>query len=620
MSYTSSLLTGKSLIFGGAGTIPASTVSYIVGDAVNGNVIANVATGKSITGKVAAVTYLSLAGTSNTIGDVASGGHFYSDSTTSRIKNASATQFQCFTTGAYIDRSDALYIRTSGGTNKYKLSDTLMECDRISLGGTLGSSVDPGAGGLSLVGALKLGSAISNASAISWTSASGQYIQLVVTGQGGMFIVGYSLVSTTQGNSFWTIGNGAAATGYVDYGGTDLKYNVPTGGTHRKYVNNVEKLSISTSTLALNALVLTSTANTTWYNATGVYTKIGLGSTPLLTLGTVSSHTNDNNWCLGANNSATYAGIEFTTYHNDVRHYTPTYAYHYVNGNTARCLSLGINGGGNTGDETFGIGGLAGYSWSTTTHGGIMYAPGYYMVFGVKTGEWISHAFNGTAKQRFSAALCEFDRLSLGGTIGSSVDPGAGGLNLTGNVLFTTSASYIKGTTGLYILGDRASATTGFVALGGGNTFAQGTGALIAVYGITSGAPGAITYYTGSSGASAKHYFYDKNALNQFTIDETGTAINKGYRTTGIVTKTTTYTATVDDYIILLNHATVGIVLTLPAATASGRTYIIKNINAALCTVQASGAELIDGANTYNVASTVCLKIVDTTSGVWRII
>lgn len=44
-----------------------------------------------------------------------------------------------------------------------------------------------------------------------------------------------------------------------------------------------------------------------------------------------------------------------------------------------------------------------------------------------------------TEKYRFAAALAEFDRLSLGGTIGSSVDPGAGGLALTGKFYISTT-------------------------------------------------------------------------------------------------------------------------------------------------------------------------------------
>lgn len=157
LTATGSLITaaqpvaGKEIRFTATGSADTAK-SQIVADGNAGNVTAQVPAAKTFTIKDGTIPGLVLGAGTYTVGDVASAGHFYSDSNTARIKNASATQFQCYTTGAYIDRSDALYIRTTGGTNKYKLSDTLIETPALSIGGTIGSSTNPSTGGLALTG------------------------------------------------------------------------------------------------------------------------------------------------------------------------------------------------------------------------------------------------------------------------------------------------------------------------------------------------------------------------------------------------------------------------------------------------------------------------------------
>ena len=292
--------------------------------------------------------------------------------------------------------------------------------------------------------------------------------------------------------------------------------------------------------------------------------------------------------------------------------------------------------------------------------GAYFLSDGFATVHNVASGYAHKLEFVGTEKYRFSAALCEFDRLSLGGTIGSSVDPGAGGIyaagnakldrlylgtsgywvdpgmgginipgvirfysgygasiadttlaqiysdggaifqnvasgqylgskiagtlkftlgystsigtfsantfqlgdystnsgiisdgayvyhNATsthqfkvsgstkftvdsdctaaGNFKFSTSSSAVKGTNGLYIYGEGGSggtATSGFVALGGGHSYSSTHGALLAVYGITAGGTGSIHLACGAV-AGASHVFYDKNSAQQLKIDESG--------------------------------------------------------------------------------------------------
>ncbi len=73
----------------------------------------------------------------------------------------------------------------------------------------------------------------------------------------------------------------------------------------------------------------------------------------------------------------------------------------------------------------------------------------------------------------------------------------------------------------------------------------------------------------------------------------------------GIVTKTTTYTATATDYTILCDTTTAGFTVTLPAAaTVPGQVLNIKKISADVntLTIDGNGAETIDGAATQTTA------------------
>ena len=535
----------NAIVFNGIGSVPASTVSYIVGDAANGNVIANVATGKSLQGKVAGTTYFSLAGTSNTIGDVASGGHFYADSTTSRIKNASATQFQCFTTGAYIDRSDALYIRTNAGTNKYKLADALMECDRISLGGTIGSSVDPGAGGLGVVGRIQFTGAGTFSSSLSQiaASASGGYIRHdVPTGMFHGFYVagvaqvaagyglgsggdtcfgmgGYGILGTTTlagigsssaqtlnlnvssigaislkvgGTQYWGISsigaglnavqNATTAVGPFIYmpscAGTPT--GVPTGVTGQVpividttndrlyYYNGSWKQppaaadSLSTLTagtltvpLALGTQLITSTDNSSWLNATGKYIQLGVNGNPLFQVGRGFA-TQSNTWFgLGEFGCRSYDAIRVGLGYDGSNIYYnvntgQTHQFSVLGTNYLVIASTGVTIGSplKTGANDVQFTG-AGTGSSSLTQ---IYADANAgnLLTNLPTGKVRKILFAGTEKYRLAAALMEADRISLGGTIGSSVDPGAGyvgakGLQFTGVGTFDTSKAQIYG-------------------------------------------------------------------------------------------------------------------------------------------------------------------------------
>jgi hypothetical protein len=104
---------------------------------------------------------------------------------------------------------------------------------------------------------------------------------------------------------------------------------------------------------------------------------------------------------------------------------------------------------------------------------------------------------------------------------------------------------------------------------------------LNAVSGMSGGAPGPIGAGTPSTG--------------RFTGLQAAT-----------VTKTLAYTATSSDFTILCDATTAAFSVTLPAAAANpGRIFNVKKIDSSAnaVTIQANGAELIDGANTKVVGA-----------------
>ncbi|HEY4720858.1 MAG TPA: hypothetical protein VII92_03365, partial [Anaerolineae bacterium] len=102
-------------------------------------------------------------------------------------------------------------------------------------------------------------------------------------------------------------------------------------------------------------------------------------------------------------------------------------------------------------------------------------------------------------------------------------------------------------------------------------------------------------------------------------LDADGVVRTSGRRR-ATVTKTDSYTATAYDEVIICNKAT-AMTITLPAATGSGRTYHIKNINTGTVTIDGDGSETIDGATTVDIATQYnCVAVHDYTSGAWATI
>lgn len=92
---------------------------------------------------------------------------------------------------------------------------------------------------------------------------------------------------------------------------------------------------------------------------------------------------------------------------------------------------------------------------------------------------------------------------------------------------------------------------------------------------------------------------------------------------TQVFNKTTvtaaTYTPTVNDCVIYCNSAAAQ-TINLPAATGSGIVYYIKQIGTGAVTLDANGAELIDGQLTQTLVQWDDICIQDGGTGTWYIL
>jgi len=95
--------------------------------------------------------------------------------------------------------------------------------------------------------------------------------------------------------------------------------------------------------------------------------------------------------------------------------------------------------------------------------------------------------------------------------------------------------------------------------------------------------------------------------------------VNTGLYTNAIRTVVTDYVVVATDYLVICNKAT-AMTVTLPAATASGKSYKIKNINEGTVTVDGNAADTIDGELTQDLAQWDCMAITDYAVGLWVIV
>jgi hypothetical protein len=101
-------------------------------------------------------------------------------------------------------------------------------------------------------------------------------------------------------------------------------------------------------------------------------------------------------------------------------------------------------------------------------------------------------------------------------------------------------------------------------------------------------------------------------------LDVTG-----GNKRTVSTTKTTTYQILITDYTIVCEHATVVFTVTLPAASATtiGQIFHIKNIGAAIVSVDQTGTDTLDGyTTTADLSQWDCICIQGQSATGWIII
>jgi hypothetical protein len=141
-------------------------------------------------------------------------------------------------------------------------------------------------------------------------------------------------------------------------------------------------------------------------------------------------------------------------------------------------------------------------------------------------------------------------------------------------------------------------------------------------------------YNTSISGADANYFLYDANQVQSIhtgnlrvgnsaveptvALDVTG-----GNKRTVSTTKTTTYQILITDYTIVCEHATVAFTVTLPAASATtiGQIFHIKNIGAAIVSVDQTGTDTLDGyTTTADLSQWDCICIQGQSATGWIII
>ncbi len=161
------------------------------------------------------------------------------------------------------------------------------------------------------------------------------------------------------------------------------------------------------------------------------------------------------------------------------------------------------------------------------------------------------------------------------------------------------------------------------------------TGTLTTAAGITQGS-GYLnigSYNVGTYGSGSINLWYNASAA-MLSIGSnvliTGTAMNTvggsltiaGSFSTGQTSQTANYIAGTSDQAIFMSAASADTVFLPTAVGIGGRIYTIKKVDAAAnaVTVRASGAELIDGANTYALASQYKYVVIQSNGTQWFII
>ena len=187
--------------------------------------------------------------------------------------------------------------------------------------------------GLTLASPLSVGSGGAGVSLAS-TGGTGQYLKQATVG--GNITVGTiamaDLGTGTPSSSNYLRGDGS----WQPVSAGSVALSALTAGT----------LGV---TLNLGSQTITSTANSSWYNATGKYLQFGSGTSPTLMLGQIGTSQSDYYWSLGgyASNNTGYSAIHSGIYSADSHiHYYANSGYHLFTGAlTADIGNLVLTGG-----------------------------------------------------------------------------------------------------------------------------------------------------------------------------------------------------------------------------------------------------------------------------------
>lgn len=127
------------------------------------------------------------------------------------------------------------------------------------------------------------------------------------------------------------------------------------------------------------------------------------------------------------------------------------------------------------------------------------------------------------------------------------------------------------------------------------------------------------------SAADANYVDFSVSSSGDLTVNASGGdvtfigAVKTGGRYRAVTTKTTTYTVTKNDEVVVCDSAT-PFTVTLLAATGSGQTYAIKNINTGAVTIEGASSDTIDGDLNQLVYEDECIQLVDYAANAWVII
>lgn len=186
-------------------------------------------------------------------------------------------------------------------------------------------------------------------------------------------------------------------------------------------------------------------------------------------------------------------------------------------------------------------------------------------------------------------------------------------IDQSGTAAFGTSI-YIDGSSGNIVLNTITSQLTLNIVLDGvQNTLNDLTGA-------------PVIEFSGSHATAAPHWFKSDGSANfangAATVSTTGTLKGVGF-SSAIASKSANYTATADDFTLLVDASGGNKTITLPAASGNtGKIYVIKKTDSSgnTVTIDGDGSETIDGATTKVISTQYVSFMIQCDGSNWWVI